>query len=46
MPRRGSKRPRPVVGNPQDPQGMAAYLSRHLEWMGVAGYVQRTIENR
>jgi len=46
MPRRGAKKPKPPVGDPSDPQGMTAWMTRYLEWMRVQNYSERTVENR
>ena len=32
-----------VVGNPADPEGLARYRDRYLEWMGVHAYSERTV---
>ncbi len=46
MPARGSRKPKPLIGDPNDPQGMAALLARFLEWLGVSNYAATTIEDR
>ena len=46
MPRRGDRQPPKQVGNPGDPQGMAIYMDKYLEWMRVTNYSERTVENR
>jgi len=46
MPRKGDKQPTKHVGNLGDPQGMAVFMDRFLEWMQVTNYSERTVENR
>ena len=46
MPRKRDKQPPKQVGNLGDPQGMAVYLEKFLEWMRVKNYSVRTIDNR
>jgi len=46
MPRKGDKQPPKQVGNLGDPQGMAVYMAKFLEWMRVKNYSERTVENR
>jgi integrase/recombinase XerD len=46
MPRRGTRRRKPPVGDPTDPQGMAARCAEYLEWMRIKNYSERTVENR
>ena len=46
MPRRGARKPRPVLGNPADPRGFAVLVAEYLEWMQVKNYSPRTVENR
>ena len=46
MPRKGEKQPPKQVGNLGDPQGMAVFLERFLEWMRVTNYSEKTVENR
>lgn len=46
MPRKGDKQPPKQVGNLGDPQGMAVFLERFLEWMRVTNYSEKTVENR
>jgi integrase/recombinase XerD len=45
MGRKGEKRPRPVYGDPADPQGMAVMIAAFLEHMGVRAYTERTIKS-
>jgi len=44
MPRRGQRKPRPVVE--LDPDGMTAWMKRYLEWLRTKNYSERTVENR
>ena len=46
MPRRGHRKPKPVIGDPSDPRGMAVKLAEFLEWMRVKNYSDRTVGNR
>ena len=46
MPRKGDKQPPKQVGNLGDPQGMAVFMERFLEWMRVTNYSEKTVENR
>jgi integrase/recombinase XerD len=46
MSRRGTRKPRPVVGDPTDPQGFAVLVARYLEWMRVKGYAERSVGDR
>ena len=46
MPRRGTRRRKPPVGDPTDPHGMAARCAEYLEWMRIKNYSERTVENR
>ncbi len=46
MPRRGTRKRKPPVGDPSDPQGMAARSAEYLEWMRTKNYSERTVENR
>jgi integrase/recombinase XerD len=46
MPKKGQKKPKAVIGDPSDPQGMGALLLRYLEWLRVQNYSERTVENR
>jgi integrase/recombinase XerD len=46
MPKRGHKKDKRVIGDLSDPRGMAVMSARYLEWLGVANYSQRTVENR
>ena len=42
MPRRKLNVPE-LVGNPNDPQGMAVMLARYLEWMRTKNYSENTV---
>ena len=46
MPRKGQRRPRPVVGNPDDGYGFHVWMQRYLEALRVKNYAERTVENR
>ena len=46
MPRKGSRSAKPVVGDPTDPDGLPAYLTRYLLWLGQQNYSERTVGNR
>ncbi len=46
MPRKGDKQPPKQVGNLGDPQGMAVFMEKFLQWMRVTNYSEQTIENR
>jgi integrase/recombinase XerD len=46
MPRRGQRKPKRVIGNPEDPRGMAVKLSEFLNWLRVRNYSERTVGNR
>ena len=46
MPRKGWRKQRPVVGDPSDPQGMAAALQRYVNHLVLKNYSPRTIELR
>ncbi len=39
MPRKAD----PIIGNPNDPQGMIALLEQYLEWRQIKNYAERTI---
>jgi integrase/recombinase XerD len=43
---RGGSKKRPMVGNPDDPDGFAAFLIKFLEWMRIQNYSERTVEGR
>lgn len=46
MPKKGSRKPKPVVGDPTDPEGLYAWMKRYLEALRVKNYSERTVENR
>ena len=44
--RQGEARPRPVVGDPTDAQGMVVLLNQFLGWLRARNYAERTVECR
>jgi integrase/recombinase XerD len=46
MPKKGSKQPAKILGDPGDPHGFAVLSSAFFEWMRVKNYSERTVENR
>ncbi len=46
MPRRGYRKPKPVIGDPSDPRGMGVKLAEFLDWMHIKNFSDRTIGNR
>lgn len=46
MPKRGHRKPKPVIGDPSDPRGMAVKMAEFLDWMRIKNYSDRTIWNR
>jgi integrase/recombinase XerD len=46
MPRRGQSKPKPVIGDPTDPQGFCVMLARYLDWMRVKNYSDTTLRDR
>lgn len=46
MPKKGSRKAKPVVGDPHDLEGMYAWMKRYLEALRVKNYSERTVENR
>lgn len=46
MPKKGSKQPAKILGDPSDPHGFAVLSSAFFEWMRVKNYSERTVENR
>jgi len=46
MPKRGQRKVKAVVGDPNDPEGLGAWMYRYLEWMRMQNYSERTVENR
>ncbi|HMA94165.1 MAG TPA: site-specific tyrosine recombinase XerC [Polyangiaceae bacterium] len=46
MPRKGSRKPKVVIGDPNDPEGLYVWMNRFLEALRVKNYSSRTVENR
>jgi integrase/recombinase XerD len=46
MPKKGSRKPKPVVGDPSDREGLYAWMKRYLEALRIKNYSERTVENR
>ena len=46
MPRRSGPKRRPRVGDPTDPNAMAAWLARYLEWLRSHNYSETTVDHR
>lgn len=46
MPRKGQRKPKAPVGDPNDPEGFLVWTRRYLEWLRVRNYSSRTVENR
>jgi integrase/recombinase XerD len=46
MGKRGSRKPKKPVGDPNDPHGLYCWMMRYLEAMRVKNYSERTVENR
>jgi integrase/recombinase XerD len=46
MPKKGSRRAKPIVGDPNDPEGLFVWMKRFLEALRVKNYSERTVENR
>jgi len=46
MPRRGEKKQRAPLPNVTDPDSLAAWTHKFLEWLRVHAYSERTIKNR
>ncbi len=46
MPKRGEKKERPPLPNVMDPDSLAAWTHKFLEWLRVHAYSERTIKNR
>ncbi len=46
MPRKGAILPKPIIGDPNDPDGMVAYLNRYLDWLHIQNYSKATIKGR
>lgn len=45
MGRKGERKPRPVHGDPTDPQGMAVMIAAFLEHISVKAYTERTVKS-
>ncbi len=46
MPRKGWRKPRPEVGNPSDPAGMAAAQDKYIDYLKVTNFSEHTVELR
>jgi len=46
MGKRGTRKPKKPVGDPNDPHGLYCWMLRYLEAMRVKNYSERTVENR
>ena len=46
MPRPKRRKSKPVVGDPNDPEGFYVWMKRYLEWLRARNYSERTVENR
>jgi len=46
MPKKGAILPKPVIGDPNDPDGMVAYLNRYLDWLQIQNYSPATVKGR
>ena len=46
MPRKGETRPKPIVGDAGDPDGLYRHMLRFSQWQRERAYSDRTIENR
>ncbi len=46
MPRKGVILSKPIIGDPNDPDGMVAYLNRYLDWLHIQNYSKATIKGR
>jgi integrase/recombinase XerD len=46
VPKKGSRKTKPVVGDPNDPEGLLVWKKRYLEALRVRNYSERTVENR
>jgi integrase/recombinase XerD len=46
MPKKGRRKKKRVIGDPADPEGLWAYLQRHLEWMRISNYSEHTVATR
>jgi integrase/recombinase XerD len=46
MPKKGTKRAKPVIGDPSDARGMARYRDEYLMYLRTANFSDRTVHNR
>jgi integrase/recombinase XerD len=46
MPKKGARKPKATVGDPNDAEGLYAWMKRYLEALRVKNYSERTVENR
>jgi integrase/recombinase XerD len=46
MPKKGARKPKVAVGDPNDPEGLYVWMKRFLEALRVKNYSPRTVENR
>jgi integrase/recombinase XerD len=46
MGKRGARKPKKVVGDPNDPEGLYCWMLRYLEALRVKNFSGRTVENR
>lgn len=46
MPRKGDRKPKAIIGDPNDPEGMAVRLEQFLDWLRMKNYSERTVEGR
>lgn len=46
MPRKGETRPKPIVGDAADPDGLYRHMLRFSQWQRERAYSERTVENR
>ena len=46
MANRGDRKVKVPIGDPRDPDGLWVWMQRHLEWMRVRNYSDRTVRMR
>jgi hypothetical protein len=46
MGKRGARKPKKVVGDPNDPEGLYCWMLRYLEALRIKNFSGRTVENR
>lgn len=46
MPRKGDSKPRHPLGDPSDPEGLAALCRAYLDWLRVKNYSATTVDRR